>query len=171
MPSPCKRTGSGLPNSKKQTNLNQTHKWVPLLPLQDANKNTASLKSALGAWEHLRRFGLPQKTAPPPLVHDTSLDLICLYILVFPHLALPYSCFTKIPPSSFLFISQSFSQPVALNVFHIPLWTWFPIVKIFPEQPDTSRLARPYPKHTERKTSWLGSFFTTWGKQNPDAAN
>ena len=34
---------------KRQTNLKQMHKCVPLLPLQDANKNTASLKSALSS--------------------------------------------------------------------------------------------------------------------------
>ena len=81
-----------------------------------------------------------------------------------PHLALPYSCFIQISSSTFLFISQSFSTSSFKHISHpsldlVSLLTP-PTAKIFPEQPDTSRLVEALlHARTERKTSWLGAFY------------
>lgn len=51
---------------EKQINLKQMHKCVPLLPLQNTNKNTSSVKSACSSGEHLHRSVLPQKATALP---------------------------------------------------------------------------------------------------------
>lgn len=96
---------------EKQINLKQMHKCVPLLPLQNTNKNTSSVKSAHSSGEHLHRSVLPQKAAASPWQHFGS--NLPWYPCAPPHgTTLLKYC---LQPS---WSSLKASQPVALNTVH-----------------------------------------------------
>lgn len=128
------------------------HKCIPLLPQQNANKNTASLQSALSSWEHLRRSALPQNTAPsnvPWCQFGSNLPSHPCARPAWPYLILASFKYRLQSPCSSL---KAF-QPAALNVFHIILkWS-----KTSPEQPEASRTVEVLLQALN--ASWLGAFY------------